>query len=267
MINLLPPAGLPVSPEAPEARARREQLPDFAAWLQEDRQPPIRDAGAPPLPAPGRDCEPSQKSAGEPKGEHAGGDERPAMATLVQEHGGAGRPGHAELIDHPWHLLANIGLSYAHLQSDPIGLANAAPADTVHCAASTETPLASSHPRGVFLSLSAPHVQHSPAVPTHPHGPGPVLEPEGNPENRLERLREWLATHSDWQERLLRWFGDDVEIVAWVRDFQLGGSELGELVHQIREHAHQHGRPLHRIFHNGREVWRAHPFTDSGSDT
>ena len=50
-------------------------------------------------------------------------------------------------------------------------------------------------------------------------------------------------------------------------DFQLGEMDLPALVQKLREYAQEHGRPLARVVHNGREVWSARNDNTNGSES
>jgi hypothetical protein len=338
MINLLPPTGLPLAPDAQDARTRREATPDFGAWLKQDKQPlpgatvppqpepvppqpELRDSRAQPLlqdlphlradvlegvTMPHHDLEaatPWRPNVEAPHPQihierpvpHADFDMPQARADFIASHpriaqllASAGTAATAptpalppspresllagnhvaELIDRPWHLVANAGLSYAHAQGQ-----TPAPAAHAPILAGSFGPLL----EGVLAGTPIAELLAILELPTHPRANSPAAHPgtPAHPEHdtdaaraeRLERISDWMATHTDWPERLLRWFGNDAEIVAWVRDFQLGELELGELVQKIREYAQQQGRPLQRIFHNGREVWRAANSNDNDGST
>jgi hypothetical protein len=69
-----------------------------------------------------------------------------------------------------------------------------------------------------------------------------------------------------WSERALRFSRDGGKgVTAWLRDYRLKESELGQVLGSLTAHTREQGMTLQRIVLNGREVWTssAHP---QGSD-
>jgi hypothetical protein len=179
--------------------------------------------------------------------------------------------GHRELADDvllPWRLQANAGLSYLSAPGLDARVADPAtkpsPLDGFGSpgGAGASTPLAAPEPAGdSAAALRRGALAWTTYLADHSFG-------GVDREQRMQRLQQWLAEHTDWPERLLRWFGHDADVTAWVRDFQLGETDLPALVRKLREYAQEHGRPLARVMHNGREVWSAHnDNTTNGSES
>ena len=169
-------------------------------------------------------------------------------------HGAHEHPMLADAVLLPWRLQANAGLSY-------LGHAAWLPASIRDAIANQ-----GSEAIGTIDATSAAQLSDAgqPTIANPRRGALAWVAylSEGGARNaereqRLERLNHWLSTHPDWKEKLLRWVGDEADLTAWIRDFQLGQDDLGELVQKLREYAAEHGHPLTRVMHNGHEVWRA----------
>jgi hypothetical protein len=296
MINFLPPTGPPQAAEQPDGRGRREGGADFGDWLKSQ-------AEGTPAAAPGPAAS-ALAQAGEAQREYTGRDPRILLQDAQPPHprpraealptrpyvasaeppapqSEAPAPQLPELhanphathdrlegVSFPWRLLANLGMSYAGTGvGSPAVLANGLPAPSVAPAdGAIETTAPGTPLRCGTDGAPSPRLQQVLEC------VGPMERPPRvgglDPQQRLERLQQWIDAHPDWPERLLRWFGEDADITAWVRDFQLGEVELSELVNKLREYVQEHGRPLARIIHNGRVVWRAnHQSQENGSES
>jgi hypothetical protein len=179
--------------------------------------------------------------------------------------------GHRELADDvvlPWRLQANAGLSYLSAPGLDVPVADFVAGSSLpggfgaRVGAGASTVPAMQVPAGdAATALHRGALEWTSYLADQNFG---GVERE----QRMERLQRWLAGHTDWPERLLRWFGNDADITAWVRDFQLGEADLPALVQKLREYAQVHGRPLTRVMHNGREVWSArHHDNTNGSES
>jgi len=288
MINKLPPSGLHQALEPAKPRHRRDAS-DFDRTLHDSHTPPE----APRHREPGHRA-PRSAHEGHPPPCHwtmeaptlntvhaaqassqsiRDGHDAGAVAALVVESrhlqagSGTGQPA-SEVIELPWRLTANAGLSYRQLFDGASGYGS-----TIDTLDGTATEIDT--PGAIAAGATNPMHRFDVAVENQSRAfsladhPDLQTRLEGtNPRQRAERALEWLATHTEWSERLLRWFGDDADVTAWVRDFQLGEVELSDLVHLLKQYAAEHGRPLNRVMHNGQEVWR-NPFhqPNHGSDS
>lgn len=158
----------------------------------------------------------------------------------------------------PWHLQANVGLSYRFGQAMPNsgGIAAQSVLTRMHDTASLRTQ-ASAHLFVDTASWDQEQLNTLRQRPMHPERSTQALENNWNGTSKAQITGSGLAAWLLWPQRLLRWRPDATSegVVAWLRDFSLDTAGLPPLVDSIIALAKEQGIPLQRIMLNGHAVW------------
>lgn len=160
----------------------------------------------------------------------------------------------------PWHLQANVGLSYRFGQALPNSgnIAAQCVLTCVHGMASPRTQ-ASAHIFVDTASRDQAQLNTLRQRPVHSERSMQTLEDNWNGTSKAQLAGSGLTAWLLWPQRLLRWRPDTTGegVVAWLRDFSLDQAGLSSLVDSIIALAKEQGTPLQRIMLNGHEVWRS----------
>jgi hypothetical protein len=161
-----------------------------------------------------------------------------------------------ELVASPWHLTANLGMSY-RLTMNPSDK-NAAELTNVkkYAASSVLANVSTTNGQAFNDRLDDQSVNNQLLFSNQ------VLESTSRLARTFDSIRAAAtATRSAfvlWPQRALHWLADGDGNAAWVRDYQLADAgEVRKLISAIHCLAEQQNFSLSRIMLNGHEVWRA----------
>lgn len=273
MINGLPLLPLPVAPVAAPTPATAAPA-DFMAVLAGTAAPvttpvpamptePPADASliAPTLPTPTQPATPSLPSrVPDPAMAHAHDMPVPPPPKPMPA---SDDDGETQVIALPWHLQANVGLSWAS------GVAGAGVATSPGHPVATASPPVATAIAGTAGTAGNVGIALRPAAINATAGtrPAPAMLMPRATSGSSERSSAagptigtdgWYAPWVAWPDRLLRWHAEnDGSASAWVRDYRLEAGDAAPLVQSLRDLAGQQQLSLRRIVLNGHELWRA----------
>lgn len=172
--------------------------------------------------------------------------------------------GETQVIALPWHLQANIGLSWASGVAGGATTPGHAAATALVANPPVPTAIAGAVGTGASVGIALRPPATDASAGTRPP-PAMVMPRATNSSNERSTATGptigtdgWYAPWVAWPDRLLRWHGEnDGSASAWVRDYRLDAGAAAQLVESLRELAGQQQISLRRIVLNGHELWRA----------